>query len=564
MKRLLLSFAILMAIVAATAQNTTLKVVTLNVNGLPEIAGGTADNGKTKQMSQYLAQKGYDIIAAQEDFNYHNDLMSALSENYQQAKHCGSLNIFNLIARTDNDGLMLIWKNDLPVTGDVRTAWKVINGNGLKDGDGKVTKGYRFYEATIDDDIVVDIYTLHMDAGSLPEDIAARESQIQQLYDAIVQADASHPKIIMGDTNCRSTREQLKKLLIDSLNNSEKYSCADAWVEFCKGDYPEYGTTPLMVDSLGLIQGEVVDKIIYVNPRFGNHLILKNFLQADDFIDENGEMLSDHRPMEATFEIEKSMVNPVATASWFEGEDFVSGEESWYIFNIGTGKFVGDDGQLFADINEATPWGIWGDYNPYSISKSDDDRFFMDGWPSYNTGIRNSKATSFTITKEGSTEGSYNLAVKFTLGGWRYFNVEDEDKPTYTAAQTNGPLNDWLFISTEQKEVYNEYLEVYNQVLAYTEMPMEDSMKEALAAVLNNAGNTTYSKCTGEDGVIAQLKSILEILKSIEDGVGSVKAADKVQTPVSFFSLGGQRNNGMQKGISIVKMSDGTTRKVIK
>lgn len=562
MKRFLLSFAILMATVSAMAQDT-LRVVTLNVNGLPEIAGGTADNGKTKLMSQYLAKKGYDIIAAQEDFNYHNDLTSALSEDYQQAKHSGGLNIFNLLTRTNTDGLMLFWKKDLPVTGDVRTAWKNINGNGLVDGDDRVTKGYRFYEATVGNDIVVDIYTLHMDAGSLPEDIAARESQIQQLYDAIVQADASHPKIIMGDTNCRYTREQLKKLLIDSLNNSDKYSCTDAWVEFCKGDYPEYGTAPLMVDSLGVIEGEVVDKIIYINPRHGNHLVLKDFALVDDFVNEKGEMLSDHRPMEATFEVEKGIVIPATTTGWFEGEDFVNNEESWYIYNIGTSKFVGDDGKLYANINESTPWGIWGSENPFSISKTDGDRFYMDGWPGYGTGVRGSSATSFHIVKEGSTEGSYNLAVKFTLGGWRYFNVTNGENSTYSAASTNGPMNDWLFISTAQKDVFNEYVDLHQQALDCINLPMDDDIKSSLADILNKAANTTYSQCIGENGIIAQLKFILAIFKEQLEGVESISAGRNI-IPVSFYSLHGQRNNGMQKGVNIVKMSDGTTRKVIK
>ena len=548
---------LLMCAMSASAQQT-FTVATLNVNGLPEIAGGTANKEKTQLMSQYLAQKGYDIIAAQEDFNYHDALVSALSENYMQAQHCGGLSILNLISRTDNDGLMLLWKNELPLTGDVRTAWTDINGNGLTDGDGKVTKGYRFYEVAFDEGVVVDIYTLHMDAGSEPADIAARESQIRQLVGGILQADSAHPKIIMGDTNCRYTREQLKSLLIDSLNNSGWYTCADAWVETCKGDYPEYGTEPLLVDSLGLIQGEVVDKIIYINPKYGNQIILKNFQQNDDMVDENGEMLSDHRPMEATFEIEKGLVNPSITNIWFEGEDFVSGEETWYLFNIGVGKFIGDDGHFFADINEATPWGIWGDYNPYSISKSDGDRFYMDGWPSYNTGIRGKSATSFDIVKEGSTEGSYNLVARD-----RYFNVTDENEPSFSAAKTNGPMNDWLFISTEQKDTYNEFMALYYEVLPYIDMPMEDGLRNQLAALLNGAASATYSQCVGTTGFIAQLKFLLELLKTIETGVDSVKG-ESAKTPVAVYSVGGQRTNGMKKGLNIVKMSDGTIRKIMK
>ena len=38
---------------------------------------------------------------------------------------------------------------------------------------------------------------------------------------------------------------------------------------------------------------------------------------------------------------------------------------------------------------------------------------------------------------------------------------------------------------------------------------------------------------------------------------------DAAATPTALFSAGGQRRATMQKGMNIVRMSDGTTRKVM-
>ena len=53
------------------------------------------------------------------------------------------------------------------------------------------------------------------------------------------------------------------------------------------------------------------------------------------------------------------------------------------------------------------------------------------------------------------------------------------------------------------------------------------------------------------------------MLKTIETGVDSVKG-ESTKTPVAVYSVGGQRTNGMKKGLNIVKMSDGTIRKIMK
>ena len=67
-----------------SAQNQSFTVCALNVDGLPasimnvEVNPDGPGSDGTKRISSYLAEKGYDVIAVSEDFNYNGSLLSAL------------------------------------------------------------------------------------------------------------------------------------------------------------------------------------------------------------------------------------------------------------------------------------------------------------------------------------------------------------------------------------------------------------------------------------------------------------------------------------------------------
>lgn len=52
-------------------------------------------------------------------------------------------------------------------------------------------------------------------------------------------------------------------------------------------------------------------------------------------------------------------------------------------------------------------------------------------------------------------------------------------------------------------------------------------------------------------------------ISKVYDGISTTDAAAQV-TPAARYGVNGQRISGLQKGINIIKMSDGTTRKVLK
>ncbi|MBR5293151.1 MAG: hypothetical protein IKU31_00105 [Oscillospiraceae bacterium] len=308
---------------ASAAQTTgTFTVAAMNVDGLPQkLLGFISLNGDgpgsdgTKAISQKIATTGWDLFAVSENFSYHNELKSALT-NYSHGTHRGGITGLN----NNTDGLNLFWKNSISVTGESWVKWNheystgvAGSGNGA---DSMIDKGYRYYQAAIAEGVNVDVYILHMDAASDAGDIDAREKQLTQLVNAIKASRNGNPILIMGDTNSRYTREKVQSILIDGINAVERFTIQDAWVEkIWNGVYPGYGDDPLVAEDkfsdsdrengytpYPYPQAEVVDKIFYINNTDSDvTLEALSFAYAMDFVKADGTPLADHWPVVVEF-----------------------------------------------------------------------------------------------------------------------------------------------------------------------------------------------------------------------------------------------------------------------
>ena len=307
-------FCLFPATLSASASESTgtFTAVCMNVDGLPQKIFGFTLNGDgpgsegSKAISAKMAGYGWDIIGVSEDFNYNTELMSSLT-SYQSGTHRGGVSrLYN-----DTDGLNLIWKNTISVSGEKWTSWNTHYSTGIfntgNGADGMIDKGYRYYKATIAQGVSIDVYILHMDADSDAEDIAARESQLTQLADAIKASKNGNPIIVMGDTNCRYTREQLKTLFIDAINADKRFTIQDAWIEKVRnGEYPVYGSDALVAKDKGgtydYPDAEIVDKLFYINNTESNVVLTaESYTIATDFTDSEGKALADHWPVVADF-----------------------------------------------------------------------------------------------------------------------------------------------------------------------------------------------------------------------------------------------------------------------
>ena len=293
----------------------TFTAVALNVDGLPNSVIGIELNPDgpgadgTKKISSYLASKGYDIIGCSEDFNYNGSLMESLNDNYSCGTIRKTLSVGGVLGGFpfDTDGLNLIWKNEkVSASNESWTRW---NETTSTDGNQYVKKGFRHYDVRLDGNALIDVYILHMDAGDTNA-TGSRHSQWEQLCDAINAADATRPKLIIGDTNSRWTREDIGAHFMNRLDND--LTASDVWVEFYRnGVCPTTDMADLTDQSnaTNYSNYEIVDKIIYVNPKAANtvQLVPQSFRIEQDYTYEDGTTpLGDHRPVVVEFKWTKS------------------------------------------------------------------------------------------------------------------------------------------------------------------------------------------------------------------------------------------------------------------
>ena len=172
-------------------------------------------------------------------------------------------------------------------------------------------------------------------------------------------------------------------------------------------------------------------------------------------------------------------------------------------------------------------------------------------------------ATKFGL-ETGTTEGkgnAYKLAYYSLLPKipTRYFNV-DNDK--YTTATTPGDFNDWLFISYAQKKAYTEYVDLFNKAKSYTEgdSKLTDAIVKQINDALKSYNYNTYMK----DGQ-AKLNDAIQAAEDfIKTTTGINEIGSTTDAKVSeIYGVNGARKSQLTKGLNIVKMSDGTVKKVL-
>ncbi|MGM9620858.1 MAG: fimbrillin family protein [Bacteroidaceae bacterium] len=269
----------------------TFTCATLNVDGLPQKISGITINGDgpgvngTTAIGNAVNGLGWDFMAVSEDFEYHSQLAAALS-NYNAGKWRGTITSAQLISRADTDGLGFFWKKDgITATGETMVQFTNEEGGLANGANTCIKKGFRHYEVTVAEGVTVDVYITHMNtysgSGNTESNsyVKAQLAQLRQLRDYVVEKAKANrrPAIIMGDTNMRYTRHDIKANFIDPLTEGG-LEVHDPWVMFHRsGTYPSWNSKSLMIqskfegDSENDIccsddqRGEVVDKMWYIN-----------------------------------------------------------------------------------------------------------------------------------------------------------------------------------------------------------------------------------------------------------------------------------------------------------
>ena len=312
----------------------TFTAATYNVDGLPQKVSyklgfisipvtinddGPGSDG-TKSISQKIASDDWDFVAFSEDFNYHSELSSSMS-GYSWGTLPTSIptSVSGLDVHINTDGLSFAARSSTCKLSNEYVEAFTKSAGGLTSGaNTNIDKGFRHYVVTMKDGTELDVLITHMNtySSSGSDHINAQHAQLTQIAEYINSIRGNgRPIIFMGDTNCRYTRHDFQTYFWSKLDSD--LVAIDPWVTYqWAGVYPEYGTKSLMVsDATGTDsktdiickdtqQGEVVDKIIYINnPGSDTQINALNYLR--DYDGYNG--LADHMPIVVDFEYTRKM-----------------------------------------------------------------------------------------------------------------------------------------------------------------------------------------------------------------------------------------------------------------
>ena len=266
---------------------------------------------------------------------------------------------------------------------------------------------------------------------------------------------------------------------------------------------------------------------------------------------------------------------PAAENSWLQPVKLVGHGQKAYIYNVATETYITGKTATVKNIENADVWTINNGDETHSFTFYNDtkDRLFLEYSSLWHPFVwyaevsDDRKATNFTIV-EGSTKNSYKLTKykKITLNGSQtaYFSVSGEK---YVASTKPSIDNDWYFISTDQKEVYAEYTSLFTEaanLLKNEKLNGQESVLGAIKTALQETAKGTFETSNAD---INKLKAtIADANKAIEDitnGISNTSDNLKNAEITSIYSANGTRKAQLTKGINIVKMSNGTVKKIL-
>ena len=269
-------------------------------------------------------------------------------------------------------------------------------------------------------------------------------------------------------------------------------------------------------------------------------------------------------------EADNTTYAPAEANSWWRGEEVTGEEQQVYVYNVGAGIFVTTDNTPSEkNIDKAALWTL--SNNQFSCGD-----YHINMWSDSNAGliwykaINTAKVTVFNLVTGDTQDRGFSYKLSKTEG-WlifytRYFNVDNNE---YTAAKTKSEFNDWLFISETQKNAYLDYKAKYNEAKNYAsneKVEANVTLFAKLKEILSDKAKATYASYEGENGDQMVLSNIIEEIKtylnSTSTGIDNINATSSAKAE-AIFSVNGVRNAQLNKGLNIVKMSDGSVKKIM-
>lgn len=258
---------------------------------------------------------------------------------------------------------------------------------------------------------------------------------------------------------------------------------------------------------------------------------------------------------------------PVAANKFWMGEAAAAGD--FYLYNVGADIFATNDKATEKSIDNAVVWTAKVSNGAYSFTGKNGYKIQM--WSvlgiSWTTKVtQNATATNFKLAT-GTTTDKGNV-YKFSYKAaaiTQYFNV---DGSSYKAGNDKSTNSDWLLISKTQKNAYTEYVSLFNEATSYLDPNSDlfkstdtDKIKEItdqIKEALNGYDYNSYKK-SGKAKLTAAIAAAKAYITTGINGIGYASEAKAVE----IYAVNGARKSELTKGLNIVKMSDGTVKKVL-
>ena len=267
---------------------------------------------------------------------------------------------------------------------------------------------------------------------------------------------------------------------------------------------------------------------------------------------------------------------PAAESSWLQPVKLGGNGQKAYIYNVATETYITGKTATVKNIKDADVWTINGDETrSFTCDNETKDHLFLGyiyifpglQWHAEVSSNDKRTATDFTIV-EGSTENSYKLTKykKITLNGSQtaYFSVSGEK---YVASTNPSIDNDWYFISTNQKDVYAEYTSLFTEaanLLKNEKLNDQESVLGAIKTALQKTAKGTFNTSTSDINTLkATIAAAKKAIEDITNGISNTPDNLKNAEITSIYSANGTRKAQLTKGINIVKMSNGTVKKIL-
>ncbi len=264
------------ALFSCGGESGSFSALSYNVAGIPGNLGGSTPAEFTPQISPKL--NAYDLVLVQEDFSYHDELVEDLEHAH-----------LSKVWRDDHEGRYTFVGDGLnrfstmPFVDHKRQEWLECFGSADLDdggsGDCLADKGLSVATHILAEDIEIDIYNFHAEAGSTARDVEVQIASYKQFAEFIKNHSGSRAIIVGGDSNLKRA-DPSDAAIYETFLNDTGLSDVCTFLD-CGEDH---------IDRFFFRSDDSLD----IKPQSWK-------FDSEDFLSPDGESLSDHDPLNVDF-----------------------------------------------------------------------------------------------------------------------------------------------------------------------------------------------------------------------------------------------------------------------